>query len=137
MPAARREAAAYLRRVFEMSERRACRVIGADRTSVRYQADVLGPKTGMTELRFMQGRVEIACASVPSGKVAELLGEKNAASIARHIENDADKYLSTVRGELRGRRLLGAAPGQHPAEYFPVGDIIRRQQRGRSLEHLD
>jgi putative transposase len=38
MPAARREAAAYLRRVFEMSERRACRGIGTDRTSVRYQA---------------------------------------------------------------------------------------------------
>jgi putative transposase len=37
-PAARREAAAYLRRVFEMSERRACRVIGSDRTSVRYQS---------------------------------------------------------------------------------------------------
>jgi putative transposase len=36
-PAARREAAGYLRRVFEMSERRACRVIGSDRTSVRYQ----------------------------------------------------------------------------------------------------
>jgi putative transposase len=36
-PAARREAAAYLRHVFEMSERRACRVIGSDRTSVRYQ----------------------------------------------------------------------------------------------------
>jgi len=36
-PAARREAATYLRRAFEMSERRACRVIGTDRTSVRYQ----------------------------------------------------------------------------------------------------
>ena len=36
-PAARREAAAYLCRVFEMSERRACRVIASDRTSVRYQ----------------------------------------------------------------------------------------------------
>jgi putative transposase len=36
-PAARREAAAYLRRAFEMSERRTCRVIGSDRTSVRYQ----------------------------------------------------------------------------------------------------
>jgi putative transposase len=36
-PAARREAVAYLRRAFEMSERRACRVIGGDRTSVRYQ----------------------------------------------------------------------------------------------------
>jgi putative transposase len=38
MPGARREAAAYLRQTFEMSERRACRVLGTDRTSVRYQA---------------------------------------------------------------------------------------------------
>ena len=37
-PAARREAARYLRQAYEMSERRACRVIGSDRTSVRYQA---------------------------------------------------------------------------------------------------
>jgi putative transposase len=36
-PAARREAARYLRQANEMSERRACRVIGTDRTSVRYQ----------------------------------------------------------------------------------------------------
>jgi len=36
-PAARREAVAYLRQAFEMSERRACRVIGGNRTSVRYQ----------------------------------------------------------------------------------------------------
>lgn len=36
-PAARREAARYLRQAFEMSERRACRVIGTDRTSVRYR----------------------------------------------------------------------------------------------------
>ncbi len=36
-PAARREAVAYLRQAFEMSERRACRVIGGDRTSVRYR----------------------------------------------------------------------------------------------------
>src|SRR5580658_11057136 len=36
-PAARREATTYLRQTFEMSERRACRVIGTDRTSMRYQ----------------------------------------------------------------------------------------------------
>jgi putative transposase len=36
-PAARREAARYLRQAYEMSERRACRVIGTDRTSVRHQ----------------------------------------------------------------------------------------------------
>src|SRR6266513_2394163 len=37
-PAARREVARYLRQTFEMSERRACRVIGTDRTSMRYQS---------------------------------------------------------------------------------------------------
>ena len=37
-PAARREAALHLQAAFEMSERRACRVIEIDRTSVRYQA---------------------------------------------------------------------------------------------------
>jgi putative transposase len=36
-PAARREAAAYLQSTFEMSERRACRVIGTDRATVRYE----------------------------------------------------------------------------------------------------
>src|SRR3984893_14051389 len=36
-PAARREATTYLRQAFQMSERRACRVIGTDRTSARYQ----------------------------------------------------------------------------------------------------
>jgi len=37
-PAAHREAATYLQSAHGMSERRACRVIGADRASVRYQA---------------------------------------------------------------------------------------------------
>jgi len=37
-PAAHREAVAHLRSAYEMSERRACRVLGIDRTSVRYQA---------------------------------------------------------------------------------------------------
>ncbi|WP_256124437.1 IS3 family transposase, partial [Endobacter medicaginis] len=36
-PAARREAVAYLAEAFDMSERRACRGVGVDRTSVRYQ----------------------------------------------------------------------------------------------------
>jgi putative transposase len=36
-PAAKREAVGHLRSAFEMSERRACTVIGADRTSVRYR----------------------------------------------------------------------------------------------------
>ena len=37
-PAAHREAAAHLQSAYEMSERRACRVLGVDRSSVRYEA---------------------------------------------------------------------------------------------------
>lgn len=37
-PAARREAVALLEQTYEMSERRACEVLGADRSSVRYVA---------------------------------------------------------------------------------------------------
>lgn len=37
-PVARREACLHLRAAFGMSERRACRLIGADRTSVRYRS---------------------------------------------------------------------------------------------------
>ena len=36
-PVARREAAAHLGTVYEVSQRRACQVIGADRSSVRYR----------------------------------------------------------------------------------------------------
>jgi putative transposase len=37
-PVAKREAAAHLSQVYEVSQRRACVVIGADRTSVRYRS---------------------------------------------------------------------------------------------------
>jgi putative transposase len=37
-PAARREAVAHLRVAYEVSERRACSTLGADRTSVRYRS---------------------------------------------------------------------------------------------------
>ena len=37
-PAARREAVAHLRLAYQVSERRACSALGADRTSVRYRS---------------------------------------------------------------------------------------------------
>ena len=37
-PAARREAVAHLQALLDVSERRACRVIAADRTVIRYQS---------------------------------------------------------------------------------------------------
>ena len=41
-PAAHREAAAYLQQTYEMSQRRACRVIDGDRASVRYPGPAAG-----------------------------------------------------------------------------------------------
>jgi hypothetical protein len=80
-------------------------VNGAWVTRVQYEAAVLGPTTGAVELRFMQGRAEVARASLSRGELGELLGERNAAAIERHVSSDADKYLPTVKGELRGTRL--------------------------------
>ena len=37
-PVARREAVAHLKVTIEVSQRRACQVIGADRTSMRYRS---------------------------------------------------------------------------------------------------
>jgi hypothetical protein len=37
--------------------------------------------------------------------LGEVLGDRNRVAIERHIANDADKYLPTVSGELRSRRL--------------------------------
>ena len=41
-PAAQREAVGHLRQSYEMSERRACQVIGGDRASVRYAGPAAG-----------------------------------------------------------------------------------------------
>jgi transposase InsO family protein len=52
-PAARREAVAHLKTTYEMSERRACDLIGADRSSVRYCArrpDDAGLRARLREL---------------------------------------------------------------------------------------
>lgn len=51
-PAARRQAAARLGQVFEVSQRRACRAIGVDRTSVRYRS--LRPDDGPVRARLRE-----------------------------------------------------------------------------------
>ena len=58
-PAARREAVAHLKTVFEVSERRACCVLGVDRTSVRYRSirpDDAAVRTRLHELAAVRRR---------------------------------------------------------------------------------
>ena len=58
-PAARREAVAQLRVAYEVSERRACSALGADRTSVRYRSsrpDDAAARTRLRELAAVRRR---------------------------------------------------------------------------------
>ena len=58
-PAVRREAAAHLQIAFEVSERRACSALGADRTSVRYRGirpDDAAVRTRLRELAAVRRR---------------------------------------------------------------------------------
>ena len=59
-PVARREAVAHLKVTFEVSERRACCVLGADRTSVRYRStrpDDAAVRARLRELAALRGTV--------------------------------------------------------------------------------
>ena len=84
-PVARREATRYLRQTFQMSERRACRVIGSDRTSVRYQG--VRPNDG--ELRERLKKMQAAARNRESlrGKSEEGAGQKR--HQREHVEIDA------------------------------------------------
>ena len=58
-PAAKREAVAHLRSVFEMSERRSCSVISADRKMIRYRSrrpDDAGLRTKLRDLANVRRR---------------------------------------------------------------------------------
>ena len=58
-PAARREAVAHMRSVFEVSERRACAMLGVDRTSIRYRGnrpDDAAVRARMRELAAIRRR---------------------------------------------------------------------------------
>jgi len=81
------------------------RVNGSWATSIRYEATALGADTDTVNLRFMQGRAEVARTAISRAELGEVLGDPNRATIERHLANDADKYLAVVMGELRGKKL--------------------------------
>ena len=85
-PAAKREAVAYLATAYEMSERRACRVIQADRKLVRYRSRRPADPTALA-LRELAGRAPAlrlsaaARAAAPRGTCRE--PQEDAAALSR------------------------------------------------------
>lgn len=55
-------------------------------------------------LRFLQGRSEVLQVTIPRTKLAEVLGERNAATIETQRQN-APKGEPMIKGELRGTQL--------------------------------
>ena len=86
-PAGYREAASHLQAAYEMSERRACRVLGVDRTSVRYQAT--RPDDGALRdrlkalARSVAGSAIAACTCCCGAKAMRSTGSGSSGSIAR------------------------------------------------------
>ena len=70
-PAAKREAVAHLQAVMGLSERRACSIVGADRTMIRYRS----MRPPETELR---------------GRLRDLANERRRLELFRSSRNDPD-----------------------------------------------
>jgi putative transposase len=95
-PVAKREAVGHLRSAFEVSERRACTVIGADRTSVRYRARRADDEPIRVRLR-------------------ELASERRRFGYRRlHVLLTREGLIvnHTERWASRSRSLVKAAPGR-------------------------
>ncbi|GAA4482865.1 hypothetical protein GCM10023157_23880 [Gluconacetobacter asukensis] len=106
-PAVKREAAAHLREMFTMSERRACRGIAVDRTMVRYRS--LRPDDGMlrnrlralaeTRLRFGYRRLFI---------LLQLEGERS--GLSRIYRLYREERLAVRKRQTRRKAIGTRAP---------------------------
>jgi putative transposase len=102
-PAAEREAVAHLRTAFEVSERRACRIIGCARMSVRYR---------------LSGRTTPNCASdADAGEPPPAIRVSAPASAGSHREPRA--AFPAVREERLSVRPASALLGTRAAIVVP------------------
>ena len=111
-PAAKREAVAYLRTVFGMGERQACRVIGADRTSMRYQSrrDDDGPvREKLRELAHQRRRFGYRRLHVLLRREGIAINRKKTQRLYR------EEGLTVSRRRGRKRAVGARAPAPVPA----------------------
>lgn len=93
----------------DFSSTGAFNVNGQWATSVRYEAATEQGRVVDVQLRFTNGRSEVASAKVTANEAVELLGEKNFGVIAKAAADAAapgkDQPGGRVKGELRGKAL--------------------------------
>lgn len=139
-PAARREAVAHLVEAHEMSERRTCRVIGIDRSSIRYRST--RPDDG--DLR--QQLIELAEARLRFGyrRLHVLLKRAGVAVNRKRVQRLYHEERLQVRRHGGRKRALGARapmafPGRPNAHWSldfvhdPLGRQANRTFVGRQM----
>jgi Integrase core domain len=108
-PAARREAVAHLRIAFEVSERRACSTLGADRTSIRYRSINVRTALAIWKKDYNTVRPHSALGNLPPAVFAKLSvpGMQRDGAL-RYIEGSAPRPVAppSQQGSNAARTLL-------------------------------
>jgi putative transposase len=102
-PAAKREAVAHLRNEFEVSERRACTVLGVDRTSVRYRSRRANDDAIRVRLRALAS-IRRRCGY---RRLHFFLGQEGVALNLKKLRRIYREERLQVRRRSGGKRALG------------------------------
>jgi putative transposase len=139
-PAARREAVAHLRVAFEVSERRACSALGADRTSVRYRSvrpDDAGVRARLRDLAAVRRRFGYRRLQILLGREGVAMNHKKFRRLYR------EERLQVRRRGGRKRALGTRAPmalAQRPNQRWSLdflSDAFADGRRFRILAIVD
>ena len=134
-PAAKREAVAHLCQVYEVSQRRACQALGADRSSVRYRSvrpDDAGLRTRLRELAAVRRRFGYRRLLILLGREGAQVNHKKLRRLYR------EERLQVRRRGGRKRALGTRAPMALPqgAEPALVARLrVRHAHRRPPLPH--
>ena len=121
-PTARREAVAHLRIAFEVSERRACSTLGADRTSIRYRSRRRSDAVARARLREL---------AKSSGVTVFLIGhvtKEGTIAGPRVLEHIVDTVLYLEGEHFQSYRLLRSVKNRFGAT-SEVG-VFEMQEKG-------
>lgn len=120
----------------DFSDTGAFNVNGQWATSVRYVAAVEQGRVVGVELRFANGRSELARANVMADEARELLGETNYAVILKAAANapaiQEDRPGEPLKGELRGKALAFRQVTLSDYEPTPNENAIYLDSRARA-----
>lgn len=139
-PTARREAVAYLQKRFTISERCACRVIGASRSTVRYrrrEQDDTALVERLRELARQRPRFGYRRLHALLRREGQLVNHKRIYRLYRVAElavpRRKRKRLATGRGL---QAMIGSMPNEHWSLDF-MSDTLSSGRRLRTLSVLD